>query len=246
MGRITRYSILIIFIIAIVCSSGCIVPTKNTTAPAGSPPGGTNYFVPGSGSSPGQQSQTTAQNQGATGLNPTPTPVPDDTRFLTRVPTFAVSSGSTPVPVHVPVAVQPTPVIPVYQNIFSSELSLQGYSVAYAYNLVNPPLVINFDIKPRIDSRTIWYQSPYGTYDANGNRADVYETIAMISPDAWFEIIVRDKATGTIVLDEGFGKTFGGNTNQTVSVRSSGDYQIDMSGDQVNVTVHMSTINGTA
>jgi len=123
---------------------------------------------------------------------------------------------------------------------------LQGYSVAYAYNLVHPPLVINFDVQPRVDSRTIWYESPYGTYDANGSRADVYVTIAQLSPDAWFEIIVRDTASGTIVLDEGYGKTFGGETNQTVSVRSSGDYQIDMSGDQVNVTVNMYTINGTA
>lgn len=97
-----------------------------------------------------------------------------------------------------------------------------------------------------MDTETIWYESPYGTLDANGNRADVYETVTQISPDAWFEIIVRDSASGKIVLDEGLGKTFGSATNQTVSVMSSGDYLVDMSGDQVTVTVNMYIINGTA
>jgi len=146
----------------------------------------------------------------------------------------------------VPAVVQKTPIIPVYQNICSHELSFQGNSVAYAYNLVNPPLVINFDVKPQIDTQTIWYESPYGTLDANGNRADVDETVSQISPDAWFEIIVRDSTSGKIVLDEGFGKTFGSDTPQTVSVMSSGNYLIDISGNQVNVMVNMYIVNGTA
>ncbi len=186
------------------------------------------------------------QNQGITNLVSTPTPVPDDTRFLTRAPTFVVRSSGTPTPVHVPAVVQKTPIIPVYQNICSHELSFQGNSVAYAYNLVNPPLVINFDVKPQIDTQTIWYESPYGTLDANGNRADVDETVSQISPDAWFEIIVRDSTSGKIVLDEGFGKTFGSDTPQTVSVMSSGNYLIDISGNQVNVMVNMYIVNGTA
>jgi len=92
MGRIIPYSILILFIVGIVCSSGCLVPTKPVTS-------GNNNLVPVTGSPSQQQSQNTAQNQGAPSLNPTQTPIPDDTRFLTRVPTFAVRSGSTPPPV---------------------------------------------------------------------------------------------------------------------------------------------------
>ena len=123
---------------------------------------------------------------------------------------------------------------------------MKDYTVAYAYDLTNPPLIIDFNIKPRIDTRTIWYESKNGSYDSNLNRADVFVTTPQLSPNAWFEVIVRDKSTGTIVLDDGFGKTFGGDTKRTVSVRSSGTYQIDMSGNEVNVTVRMYIINGTA
>ena len=240
MNQTYQYYILILVIMAIVFSSGCIVPTKDKPAPAGSQSGGTNYLVPGTGSAV-QQNQDNSQNQGATR-----TPLPDDTRYLTQVPTYASGSDTGPIYRNLSFQAEPTPIKTAYQEIYYNELSLKDYSVAYAYELKNPPLIINFDIKPRIDSRTIWYESKTGSYDSNGNRADVYVTVPQISPDAWFEVKVRDKATGNIVLDDGFGKTFGGSTNRTVSVRSYGNYQIDMSGDQVNVTVRMYLINGTA
>ena len=245
MNQTYQYYILILVIMAIVFSSGCIVPTKDKPAPAGSQTGGTNYLVPGTGAGAQQQTEGNGQNPG-TGLSPTYTPLPDDTRYLTQVPTYASGSDGGPVYRNLSFLVEPTPTIITYLEIYHNELSLKDYSVAYAYELKNPPLVINFDIKPRIDSRTIWYQSKTGSYDSNGNRADVFVTTPQISPDAWFEVKVRDKATGNIVLDDGFGKTFGGGTNRTVSVRSYGNYQIDMSGDQVNVTVRMYVINGTA
>ena len=250
MSQTIRYFILILFIIAIVFSAGCIVPTKDKPAPASSQSGGTNYLVPGTGSAPEQQSQVSAQNQGATTtLSPTHPPVPDDTRYLTQVPTYVVTSDSGPTYRNLSSLAEPTPIVPVYQEIYHNELSLKDYTVAYAYDLKNPPLVINFDIKPRIDSRTIWYESRTGTYnslDDKGKRPDVFVTTPQLSPNAWFKIIVRDKTTGNIVLDDGFGRTFGGETNRTVSVRSYGNYQIDMSGNEVNVTVRMNIINGSA
>jgi len=242
MNQTYRYYILIFVIMAIVLSSGCIVPTKDKPAPSGTQSGGTNYLVPGTGSDTQQQTESNAQNQGTT----TSTPIPDDTRYLTQVPTYASESDTGPTYRNLSYLAEPTPVMTAYQEIYHNELSLKDYSVAYAYELKNPPLTINFDIKPRIDSRTIWYESKTGSYDSNGNRADVFVTLPQISPDAWFEVKVRDKATGNIVLDDGFGKTFGGGTQRTVSVRSYGNYQIDMSGDQVNVTVRMYIINGTA
>ena len=247
MSQTIRYYILILFIMAIVFSSGCIVPTKDKPAPVSSESGGTNYLVPGTGSSPQQQTPDSAQNPGTPpSLSPTYPPIPDDTRYLTQVPTYAVTSDTGPAYRNLSFLVEPTPTMPVYKEIYNNELSLKDYTVAYAYDLKNPPMVINFDIKPRIDSRTIWYERKTGSYDTDTNRGDVYVTIPQISPNAWFEIIVRDKATGNIVLDDGFGRNFGGETNRTVSVRSYGNYQIDMSGNEVNVTVKMFIINGTA
>lgn len=240
MRQIIRVFILISIVMAIAFSSGCIVPEKDKPAPVSSQSGSTNYLVPGTGSVPQHQSPVGTGNPVISSISPTPTtPIPDEMRSLIQVPTYTVTSAGGQTYRNLSFLVEPTQTSPVVQEIYTNEFSLKDYTVAYAYELNNPPLVINFDIKPRIDSRTIWYESKSGSYDANGNRADVYITTPQISPDAWFEIIVRDKATGQITLDDGYGKTFGGDTKRTVSVRSSGDYQIEMSGNQVNVTVKM-------
>lgn len=234
---------------AIVVSSGCIVPTKNQPAPIDSVSGGTNYLVPGTGSAPQQQSPVDTQNQGASSLSPTPTPVPDDTRYLTQVPTYAGTYDSGPSYRNLSMLDEPIPTSPLHLEIYHNELSLKDYTVAYAYELNKPPLYINFDIKPKMDSRTLWYEGrtgKYNSYDDNGKRPDVYVTTPQLSPNAWLEVIIRDKLTGNIVLVDGYGRNFGGNTNRTVQVRSSGNYQIDMSGNEVNVTVRMHIINGTA
>jgi hypothetical protein len=246
MRQTIRYYILILFIMAVVFSAGCIVPTKDKPAPADTQSGGTNYLVPGTGSAQPQESQDNSQTSGIINPNPTATPIPDDTRYLTQVPTYAVISDTGPTYRNLSFQVEPTQTITAYQEIYKNELSLKDYTVAYAYDLKSPPLLINFDIKPRIDSRTIWYESKTGSYDSNGNRADVYVTTPQLSPNAWFEIIVRDKSSGKIVLDDGFGRNFGSDTKRTVSVLSYGNYQIDMSGNEVNVTVKMYIVNGTA
>ncbi len=256
MNQTIRYCILILFIMAIVCSSGCIVPTKDKPKPAGNEPGGTNYLVPGTGSLPQQQPQDTSQNQAAVSLSPTPTPMPDDTRYLTQVPTYPVSADNGPVYRNLSIYADPTQIIRNYQDIYNNELSLKDYTVAYAYDLKNPPLIIDFDVKPKMDDLTIWSESRSGSLSGattgsgggvvDPKRADVYTQVTQLSPDAWFEIKVLDKTTGNVVLDDGFGKTFGGNTKKTVSIRSFGNYQIEMSGNKVNVSVRMYIINGTA
>ncbi|MEI7433047.1 MAG: hypothetical protein WCJ93_02210 [Methanomicrobiales archaeon] len=256
MSQTIRYCILILFIMAIIFSAGCIVPTKDKPAPAGTQSEGTNYLVPGTGSAPAQQSQDGNQNQAAPGQSPTHTPIPDDTRYLTQVPTYPVTSDNGPVYRNLSIYADPTQIIRNYQDIYNNELSLKDYTVAYAYDLKNPPLIIDFNVKPKMDDLTIWSESRSGSLSGattgsgggfvDPKRADVYTQVTQLSPDAWFEIKVLDKTTGNVVLDEGFGRTFGGELKKTVSVRSFGNYQIEMSGNKVNVSVRMYIINGTA
>ncbi len=238
--------ILIFLILALVILSGCIVPTKETTTSAASQSSGINYLVPGTGSGSTQPSRFDARTQGTPGMSPTVTPIPDDTRYLTPVPAYVPLSVPDSTYRNLSVPVEPTQMIPQYKEIYHHELSLQADTVAYAYDLTNPPLIIYFDIKPKQYTRTLWYESRMGTYDSNGRRPDVFVTTQQPSPNAWFEVILRDKRTGNIVIDDGLGKNFGGDTTRTVQVRSSGSYRIDMSGNEVNVTVRMYIVNGTA
>ena len=231
-----KYCMVLALILACILASGCIVPTKETPS-SKSQNGGTNYLVAGSGAGPSPQA-TQGGEPGAP-VAATATPMPDDTRFLTQVPTYSAGTDTGPAYRNLSYQVDPTPTTPNYQNIYNNELSLKDYTVAYTYDLKTPPLVINFDIKPKMDTRTIWYEDRFGSYDSNGRRGDVYVTADQLSPNAWFSVVVRDRDTGTIVLEDGYGRTYGGVTNRTVSVRSSGNYQIDMSGNEVNVTVRM-------
>ena len=218
MVRIATLSSMVI-VVTMLCISGCITPANTSHS-----------------SVLGPTVTSTTQYQGVTGPTPPATPLPDDTRFLTRIPVTGIPGATTPTGIPV---TPPTPIPMVVQNIYHNVLPFQGNTVAYAYTLTDPPLTIHFDLQPRIDERTIWYESRTGTYDANGNRADVFVTVPQVSPDAWFEITVRDQASGNVVIDDGYGKTFGGGMNKTVTLRTSGSYRIEMAGDQVNATIDM-------
>ena len=56
-------------------------------------------------------------------------------------------------------------------------------------------------MKPDYITRKIWYENRSGTHQG------VNQTVTEISPDAWFEITVRDRRNGNIVLVRRFWKT---------------------------------------
>jgi hypothetical protein len=234
------HSVLVLFILLIVITSGCIVPTKDSkTTPT--PTAGTDYLVKGTGSS-SNGGTSTAQSQGtpqAADTKPTQTPLPQDTRFLTPVNPSSTLNYVTPDYRNISTMPEPTETPIKYMEIYNNFLPLKDYVVAYAYDLTNPPLIISFDIKPRLLDRTIWYENP------SGSRGDIVTQTKQISPNAWFEVKVMDKATGNVVLDDGFGRTLGSDLVKNVTVRSAGNYQIEMSGNEVNVTVKMYIPNTT-
>ncbi|NLI41507.1 MAG: hypothetical protein GX421_10075, partial [Caldisericales bacterium] len=78
-----------------------------------------------------------------------------------------------------------------------------------------------------------WYESRFTT------REDVYTTQTYISPASYFEIRVRDKETGEIVEKDGFGKTYSVDTRKVLQVRTSGEYLIEFSGNDIIATVQM-------
>jgi hypothetical protein len=211
MGGI-RFSCLLGFIL-IVCilSCACIAPPREN---------------------PGGSSGTTGT---ATG-NPTPTPTVTtttviDTNFLTPVTPFP-SEGATPIPTprNLP---NPTPVPANYLTVYNNEVAFKYNTVAYSYDLTDPPLIINICIKPLIITRDIWYQS------RSGSKEDVTEKQTIVSPTAWFEVVVRDQNTGAEVLRNGFGKTYSIDTSITAQVRSSGQYVVEFTGNDVNASILM-------
>ncbi|MBP1927882.1 hypothetical protein J2741_000429 [Methanolinea mesophila] len=209
MGGI-RLSFLVGFILVlIILSSACIAPPREN------PGGGT----------------TGAATRAATPTPTTTTTTIIDTNFLTPVTPFP-SESATPIPTprNIP---NPTPVPENYLTVYNNELAFKYNTVAYSYDLTDPPLIINICIKPLITTRYIWYQSRSGSKD------DVTVKQTIVSPSAWFEVVVRDRNTGAEVLRDGFGKTYSIDTRKTVQVRSSGQYVVEFTGNDVNASILM-------
>jgi hypothetical protein len=211
MGGI-RFSCLLGFIlIACILSCACIAPPREN-------PGGST---------------------GTTGIaTPTPTSTPTvtattviDTNFLTPVTPFPRESGTpVPTPRNIPYH---TPIPPNYLTVYNNEVAFKYNTVAYSYDLNDPPLIINVCIKPLMITRSIWYQS------RSGSKEEVTARQTIVSPTAWFEVVVRDRNTGAEVVRNGFGKTYSIDTSKTVQVRSSGQYVVEFTGNDVNASILM-------
>jgi len=55
----------------------------------------------------------------------------------------------------------------------------------------------------------------------------------------FFEIRVRDLLTGEVILEDGFGKTFSVDTRKKIYIRSSGEYLIEFTGNDITATIQM-------
>jgi hypothetical protein len=82
-------------------------------------------------------------------------------------------------------------------------------------------------------TRTIWYESSVG------DREGKTQKVTTISPAAWFEVTVRDQATGTIVAQEGFAKDYSIDTGKKLTIRSDGTYLIEFSGNELSAEVQI-------
>ncbi|HNS82226.1 MAG TPA: hypothetical protein PKL26_00605 [Methanolinea sp.] len=190
--------------------SGCITPPKET------PPG------------------PMTQNGGMATTVPTPSPTQEimDTQYVTPATPFPTGTPATTRPTYSSTpnfTFEPT----VYKVIYLNTIDFKYSVSAYSTTVENPPLIIEVCLAPKMVTRNIWYESRYTS------REDVYTTQTYVSPASYFEIRVRDKASGDIVEKEGFGKTYSVDTKKVLQVRTSGEYLVEFSGNDIVATVQM-------
>jgi len=104
---------------------------------------------------------------------------------------------------------------------------------AFSYNLTSPPLFIDFTVTPAQITRSITTTSSYGT------KAEKTLTVTHLNDMSWFEVTVRDRDTGRVIAREGFGRTYDSAAKKTLTVRTGGNYLIEMTGCLVTVDLHM-------
>lgn len=125
----------------------------------------------------------------------------------------------------------PDPYVIIYNR--TTQFNLSHTVDAFAFNLAMPPLIIDFKVEPKMITREKLGTSDYGK-KADGVFKQTYP-----SEDSWFEVTVRDRESGEIAAQDGFGKRYSADTHKQVSVRRLGDYLIQLSGNDVKVHVVM-------
>jgi hypothetical protein len=103
-----------------------------------------------------------------------------------------------------------------------------------SFNLVNPPLVIDYTVTPYniTDIKYVEYKQKSTYYSQNLTVTRPYE-------DTWFTVVVRDKDTGNIVTQDAVGKTFGMAGPSRLVVQKAGNFQFEFDGEFGYLTLTM-------
>jgi hypothetical protein len=124
-----------------------------------------------------------------------------------------------------------------YTAIYSNDLSysVQDVPSAVAFNVVNPPLVVNYTVSPLMvtDVKNIY------NHTATHKGADELVNVTRPSESAWFTVTIYDKATGREVAQDGYGNAYGLIPQKTFTYRTAGNYLIQFDGENTDVHVDM-------
>lgn len=263
MNRSLGYLLIAILIIGLIVSAGCIAVPGGISNQTGITVTGSGDILPGSEStSAGSEHPATITTPIAEEtrlVTDQPAVQPEETRIaeVVSIPaeTAIVTAMPTPVPVvndpqgvllpanPYPIEPEPTetaivvtverPVEEIYKEIYHENVTFSYSAKAFSYNLYMPPLIIEYTVWPEIIVDTKAYTSRFG------NKEDEIVTTTYPSPSAWFEVIVRDKTTGEIVLQDGYGANYTQDYFKRLKILATGNYQIDFRGNDVTADIAM-------
>ena len=145
---------------------------------------------------------------------------------ITPVKTITPTPAPTPTPV---------PAQKDYVNIFYMNNQKLDTSLPPIYlNLVNPPLIIDYNVIPQ-------NITDIKAYDYKILSTVHHDTLTITRPyeNAKFTVTVIDRDTGEVVVEDGYGGLYGMQTPRQLKVRETGNYTIQAAGHYVNVTLSM-------
>jgi hypothetical protein len=164
------------------------------------------------------------------GMKATPSPTP----VVTTVPPAATGTTSTLPPT--PVQKRDDRYEETYEQIYAKNRAYKfGEREVVPVELTRPPLFFQFNITPSMVSREKMVDIGLST---EHNVTAVY-----VSPNAWFEVKVLDANTSAVVDKRGFNREYSVMAQQEFMVRTEGNYRIEMSGNDVFVSMKIMTGN---
>jgi len=208
--------IFLVVIILLVVASACVAPPK---------PAASANSSAGTSSQPGVTGSTIT-------TAPTPQYVTIETPYLTPATTTPpLDTTTTPIPIPVP---------DVWVEIYRSKNYYSYNATAFSYDLKNPPMLIHFYLQPvNVTGKKIVVKH-YGL-DIETTEEVKYD---YYSPYSWFEVTVRDKNTGQILGQDGFGNppgnSYSQNVNKTMKVYNTDELLVEFKGNSMTATVDVS------
>ncbi|WP_292367818.1 hypothetical protein [Methanoregula sp. UBA64] len=201
----------LLFIILLIAGTGCVTPPKGSTPSTGS--------VGEVGTAGPTETVTTE----------TPSYVTAATPFVTETPDNGTGASGANLLV-------PTSTLPPEDRsclIYSNTQNFIYNTSAINFNLKNPPMYINYTVIPTNVTVNKWVQ------ERTGSKKEVTYTYSDYAPYSWFEITVRNKTSGEVYLDDGFGSAKGLSTytSATLKVMKSDDMLIEFKGQSITATV---------
>jgi len=193
-----------ISVILIVVASGCITPPKE------------NATILKKG--------TTADGKVITGATATPK------NFVTEVTPFVTD---TPISEYRTVPISTISPGDLYCRIYTTKTNKNDFNnkSAITFNLQNPPMFINYTVKPSNITYTDYIDYQITNQKEKQVKVDTY------SPLSWYVVKVMDKDTGEVYLEDGFGvQKYSLYLNQTLKISKQKNLQIEFTGNNITAT----------
>jgi hypothetical protein len=107
---------------------------------------------------------------------------------------------------------------------------------ALSFDLINPPMLIDFSLSVNKVTRNIEGDSRSGTNDWTSYKVENND------PNAYFEVTVREKSINKIVFQDGFGqiKQYGSENPRHLKLLRAGNYLIEFGGNKLTANVNLS------
>jgi hypothetical protein len=216
-------SIFPIVIIVFVIVSACVAPPAPSSS--GTPPsGGTSQ-------------------PGAPGATQSPVATVPTFMYVTIETAYVTPKTTTPTP---QITTVPTTIPPpvVWVEIYRSKQYFSYNKTAFSFDLKNPPMLIHYYLQPvNVTGKRI-----ISTHSGTSIEKTEEVSYNYYSPYSWFEVTVRNKDTGQILVQNGFGNSYGKqysqNVNQTIKVNNQGNLHIELEGNLITATVDVKVEKG--
>ena len=178
--------------------------------------------------------------------------------YVAGIPMLKAAPPQKPVPTTVPGTPAPgvttyaqpskTPVIPpapvtplqtlefrygdTYEQVYTLNKDFAfGEKEVFSHDLTRPPLYIKFNLTPDYIRREKVINIGLSTEETINTTYP--------SPNAWFEVKVLDAGSGAVIDKRGFHKEYSEMTKQEFMVRNWGNYQVEISGNDVLAEVRI-------